>query len=259
MTKKILIVANWKMNPRTLAEAKTLFNGIKNQASVVRRVDTVLCMPYLFIHPLKGLYKGRKIAFGAQDIFYEPSGPFTGEISPEQLKSFGVEYVIVGHSERRELGETNEMVARKIEAATTSEFKTILCIGERTRDEEGVYLAFLREQIESALRDAPRRYIGNLIIAYEPLWAIGRTASEAVSSHELHQSVLYIKKVISDVLGTKVAHSVQILYGGSVEPSNANDLLQDGEIDGFLIGHASLVKEEFSEILSIADQAKRKK
>jgi triosephosphate isomerase len=254
MNAKALIAANWKMNPRTLKEARALFAAIQGPASKLRFSSAVLCVPFPFLGLLRSNYSGKKISFGAQDVFWEPSGSFTGEVSVEQLLSIGSEYVIVGHSERRELGESNDSIARKLSAAISAELTTILCVGEHERDTEGNYLGFVRTQIESAIQGAPQRYWGNIVIAYEPLWAIGRQADDAVTSHDLHTMALYIRKVLRELVGDKVALDIPILYGGSVEPTNAEELLREGAVDGFLIGHASLVATQFIDILQTAER-----
>jgi triosephosphate isomerase len=259
MNAKALIAANWKMNPRTLKEARALFAAIQGPASKLRFSSAVLCVPFPFLESLRSNYNGKKIYFGAQDVFWEPSGSFTGEVSVEQLLSIGSEYVIIGHSERRELGESNDSIARKLSAAISAELITILCVGEHERDAEGNYLGFIRAQIESAIQGAPQRYWGNIVIAYEPLWAIGRRAEDAVTSHDLHTMALYIRKVLRELLGDKVALDIPILYGGSVEPANAEELLREGAVDGFLIGHASLVATQFIDILKAAEQVWKEK
>lgn len=256
---KPLVVANWKLNPRTLKEAKTLFSGIKKNASRLKNIEAVVCPSFPHLIPLAQSYRGSKVKFGTQDIFYERSGPFTGEVSPDMLTDAGTDYVIVGHSERRDLGEKNELVAHKLHAGIRSEIKTILCVGERERDADGLFLSFIKEQIESALRGAPKRYVGNIIIAYEPLWAIGKTDNEAITPHDLHQMTLYIRKVVAGVLSRKTADETPILYGGSVERGNAQSLMEEGEVNGFLVGHASLEPNEFGAILKIVDKAVNKK
>ncbi|PIT96894.1 triose-phosphate isomerase [Candidatus Campbellbacteria bacterium CG10_big_fil_rev_8_21_14_0_10_35_52] len=252
---KKLIVANWKMNPTTLAEAKKLFEGIKKTASKVRNTQTVICPPSVYLSELKKFYFGHKIAFGAQDVFWEKDGPYTGEQSPEMIKDIGAKYVIIGHSERRERGETNEMVNKKVIASLKEGLNVILCIGEKVRDLQALYLKFLEEEIRSALLGAQKKNIHNLIIAYEPIWAIGKTADNAIFPHQMHEMYIFIKKIITGFYDKKLAFSVPILYGGSVESYNAELLLTQGEADGFLVGHNSLNSSKFGEILKIADNS----
>src|SRR3989338_6037574 len=149
---KKLIVANWKMNPTTLAEAKKLFENIKKTASKVKNIQTVICPPSVYLSELGKLYSGRRIALGAQDVFWEKKGAYTGEQSSKMIKDIGAKYVIIGHSERRERGETNEMVNKKIITSLEEGLNVILCIGEKVRDLQALYLKFLEEEIRSACK-----------------------------------------------------------------------------------------------------------
>lgn len=251
---KKLIVANWKMNPNSLSEAKKLFLGIKNKASKLRNVQTVVCPPFVFIPNLKKMFSGHRIALGGQNLFYEEKGSFTGEISPSQLKDSGATYVILGHSERRAMGETNEIVSDKIEIALKHGFNVIFCIGEGDRDSHGQYLHFLREQITKALEKVKAKDLKNIVIAYEPIWAIGKTDDEAITPQKLHETTLFIKRVLIELYSKKFAMDIPVLYGGSVEKDNAEELLREGNVSGFLVGHASLEAKEFGEILEIANK-----
>jgi len=249
---KKLIVANWKMNPTTLAEAKKLFENIKKTASKVKNIQTVICPPSVYLSELGKLYSGRRIALGAQDVFWEKKGAYTGEQSSKMIKDIGAKYVIIGHSERRERGETNEMVNKKVITSLEEGLNVILCIGEKVRDLQALYLKFLEEEIRSALLGAQKKRINNLIIAYEPIWAIGKTADNAISPHQMHEIYIFIKKIITGLYDKKSALKMTILYGGSVESYNVKLLLTKGEAEGFLVGHNSLNSDQFGEILKIA-------
>jgi triosephosphate isomerase (TIM) len=253
---KKLIIANWKLNPTNLKDAKKLFIDIKKTASKTQKVQIVICPPSIYINELNKMYSGHRITLGAQDAFWENKGSYTGELSPMALKSIGAKYVIIGHSERRALGESNTDVNKKVINILKNKLNVILCVGESKRDSQAFYLKFLREELESALSDVPQNYLKNLIIAYEPLWAIGKSVDNAVSPHQMHEMYLFIKKILIEIYTKNIAFSVPIIYGGSVEPDNVKGLLDSGEIDGFLVGHASLKAEQFNEILKITNAGK---
>ena len=253
---KKLIIANWKLNPETLKDAKKLFADIKKTASKTQKVQTVICPPSVYITELNKMYSGHRIEVGAQDVFWENKGSYTGELSPTVLKSVGAKYVIIGHSERRVLGESNADVNKKMIAALKAGLNVVLCIGESKRDSQALYLKFLKEEIESALSGVPRNHLKNLIITYEPIWAIGKTEDDAVSPHQMHEMYIFIKKILTEIYTKNIAFSVPIIYGGSAEPDNVEKLLADGEIDGFLVGHASLKAGQFNEILKITNMGK---
>ena len=170
------------------------------------------------------------------------------------VKNLGMEYVIVGHSERRALGEDDIIVSKKLNLVLNSKLNPILCVGEKERNEEGNFLLFISEQIKNSLQGVEKKYLKNLIIAYEPIWAIGKTAQDAMDSRGVHQMHLFIKKVLKDLFDEKIAEKVAIIYGGSVELENVEDLIKNGNIDGFLIGHESLDADKFCEILKLVDK-----
>ena len=246
--KKKYIVGNWKMNPQSQNEALSIFQKINRGIKVSKNVEPVLCPPFVFLSPLVQK-KTKKIKFGGQNLFYEPKGSFTGEVSAGMLASAGATYVIIGHSERRKLGETNEIVNKKVVAALAAGLRPIMCIGEQSRDEDGAYFTFLKEQIEMGLLGVSQKDISKILIAYEPIYAIG--ASKALSAYDVHQMTIFIKKTMIEVVKSRDV-SVTILYGGSVDTSNAADLLAHSEADGFLIGRQSLDPASFLEILNTA-------
>lgn len=254
-TKKKLIVANWKMNPENSTKAHQLFMGIKQTASKLSKVQTIIAPPFVYLTGLSELYRGHRILFAGQDMFWEKKGSFTGEVSSSMLKDSGAECVIIGHSERRALGESNEEINKKVLAATGAGLTIILCIGESDRDHKnGTHLAFLTKQLESALMGVVKGKLSKIVIAYEPIWAIGKSKEDAMNGDELHETVLFIKKVIAKNFGKNFALKVPILYGGSVEKGNTKALLTEGMVDGLLVGHASLSASEFNEILRIAQE-----
>ena len=254
-TKKRIVIANWKMNPQTADDAWSLFSGIKKTASTLRFVHTIICPPVTYLLDLSDSYRGKNISFGAQNIFWKEKGSFTGEISARQIHDAGARFVLVGHSERRALGETNENVWLKVKAALKERLHVILCIGESERDDGGDYLHFLREQLESALNEVKAADLNRIIVAYEPIWAIGKTGEDAITPDKLHEMVLFIRRVLVERYN-KTAIDTPIIYGGSVEEENAQGLLERGVVAGFLVGHASLNATEFSSILKIANETK---
>ncbi|MBI2109068.1 MAG: triose-phosphate isomerase [Parcubacteria group bacterium] len=255
MKTKQLIVANWKMNPRTPKEARALFQSTKRTAGHLTKVQTVVCPPAVFLGLFSPLVS-RNCFLGAQDMFWEKEGAYTGKISPAQLHALNVSYVILGHSEERALGETNEDIQKKIRAAFEYRLNAILCIGEKERDHEGHYLSFLKEQIKKSLGKIPGKELGRLIIAYEPIWAIGALAKKADTPRALLEIVIFIRKVLSDMYDKSIAFQISILYGGSVNAQNAEAFLKDGGVNGLLVGRASLDTKEFTEILKITKQIK---
>src|SRR3989344_1200543 len=230
---KVFVVANWKMNPGTSAEAKILFAKVKRAAGGLRNVLTVLCPPFVFLAD----FSGGKSRLGAQDIFWQNDGRFTGEISPEMLKKLGVSYCLVGHSERRLLGETDEVVSKKANAALRDGLKAIVCIGERERDSGGAYFEFLKNQLKKSLAGVSPRFLSDLIIAYEPIWAIGKSFRDSMTPADIRETSIFIRKIVSDIYGQKVAASLPIIYGGSVETENVVGILKEGGVEGVLVGH----------------------
>ena len=255
---KKLVIANWKMNPGTLAEAKKIFISVKKTAQKLSFVETVICPPFVYLHELGkfGKFTRRnKCALGAQDIFWERSGGFTGEISAGMLSDSGVGYVIVGHSERRALGETDAIVNKKVQRVLREGFKTIVCVGEKERDAHARYFLFLEHEIKQSLAKVTRAMLSNLIIAYEPLWAVGESASRPATPDEFLEMIIFIRKILTDMFGKKQAFSVPILYGGSVDHRNAEAFLAVKESAGLLVGRASLLPKLFREILLSADSS----
>ncbi len=246
---KKLIVGNWKMNPKTKEKARVLFSAIDKKVTKDKspRVQTVMCPPAVYL----GLVSPKKSFLGAQDVFYEAEGARTGQISPAMLEDLGVSFAIIGHSEKRAQGDTNEVVAQKIKSALSFGITPILCIGETIRDEEGKYLKFLKEQLTVSLSLISKNAISKVVIAYEPVWAIGKNATRDATPEESEEMAIFIKKVLSDLCGP--AHkNVRILYGGSVTTNNAESFLARGGVNGLLVGRESLNPKNFLEIVAIA-------
>lgn len=252
--KKKIVIANWKMNPETIGEAVKIFNATKMAVKDLKNTKVVICPPFVYLSDLEKLLspkEEKQLAFGAQDMFWEKSGSYTGEISSPMLK--GEKYVILGHSERRELGETNEIVAKKAFSAIKAGLSPILCFGEKERDSHGEYLHFLRQQIVESLNKVNKKLLPKVIIAYEPIWAIGKGAERALRATEVHEITLYIRKVLSEIYGQEIVVTIPILYGGSVNYQNAKDIILNGMVQGLLVGRESLKIEKFSELLKNVD------
>lgn len=252
--KKNLVVANWKANPDSLRLAKDIFSQIKKQAVKNHNVETVMCPPVIYLESLKSLVSGNSFVLGAQDFFYEPSGSFTGYVGFEAMLDTKIKYAIIGHSERRGLGENNETINKKILAALSNSITPILCVGEIRRDANLEYLNFIKQQIVDGFYKVPKSKVQSVVIAYEPVWAIGKEAKRDVHPREVEEISIFIKRVIGDLYKTKSVPPIKIIYGGSVTPNNAEHLLEKGAIDGLLVGRASLNPKSFSEILSIANK-----
>lgn len=249
MRKKI-VAGNWKMN-KTSEEAKALVSEIANiyQAEISNDVEVILFPPFVFLQDAIQLSQDSKIKIGAQNCHQEKSGAFTGEISAEMLKSIGTNYVILGHSERRAyFGETEELLAKKLKIAFETSLKPIYCCGETLEERKSNrYFEVIENQITNALKDFSATEMKDIVLAYEPVWAIGtgETASPE-QAQEVHQ---FIRNLIEKQFDLKTAQNTSILYGGSVKPSNANELFAQTDIDGGLIGGASLKARDFIEII----------
>lgn len=246
---KKLIVGNWKMNPTSLAEAKKLAGDIKKGLRSVKKTTVVLCPPFVYLSSLNTI-PNPTLFLGAQNTSSEISGSFTGEVSYVQLLDFKVSYVIVGHSERRAYGETDEFVNKKVRAVTGEGMTAVLCIGESRRDKEGNYLEFIKQQLHIGLQDINKKSLSYVVIAYEPIWAIG--AKYAMTPSDIHETSIFVRKILRDMYGP-IADDVLILYGGSVDNTNALEIVRDGFVSGLLIGRESLKAKNFLEIVKQID------
>lgn len=251
--KRKLLVGNWKMNPQTLEEAKKLFSGIKKQSQSLLHTDIVLCPPHLFVSDVVKINKQKIISVGVQNVYFESAGAFTGEIGPIMAREIGCSYTLVGHSERRTRGESDEVVGKKVKLALSEGLKVILCIGEKERDSEGNYLGFIIEQLKHSLLDVSKNDLDNLIVAYEPVWAIGKTDAEAMKGKDMHEMSIFIRRTLGELFNSVDVSGVKILYGGSVSSNNTADLVGNGEVDGLLVGRQSLAVSSFMEIAGIVD------
>lgn len=252
MRTKKLIIGNWKMNPRTVALAKTTFTEVKKATAGYKNIDVALAVPCIYM-PELGKLVSTRLALAAQNIAAEKEGPYTGEVSVDMLAPYKVQYVLLGHSERRTLGETNAMIAKKVALALKAKMTPVLCVGEAERDAGMWYLGAVKTQIEECLALVPKAAMKNIVIAYEPIWAISSTANHRdAQPSDFEEMRIYIRKVLSDMCG-KNADDTAILYGGSVDEKNAVGFLVAGGADGLLPGRASLTPKKFIKILQLAN------
>ena len=254
---KPLIVANWKMNPATLAEAKRLFNSIKSGLKDIKNVEVIVCPPFVYLPVLKPKTRGPSsaISFGGQSCFWEEKGAFTGEVSPKMLKDLGCDYVILGHSERRRyLNETDEMVNKKLKAVLKSGLKPILCIGSKERGELGNIE--MESQLQKALSGIKKSELKDIIITYEPVWAISTTKDSVIATPEnTKEGKIFVRDNLIKLFDKSSAPKVRIIYGGSVNNANIEGFIKTAKMEGVLIGAASLDSEEFIKLAKNAARA----
>lgn len=247
--RKKAIAGNWKMN-NDISESQNLVSGILSGLGNDTKCDVIVCPPFTSLSEVNTLIKDTQVKLGAQNMHYEESGAFTGEISNSMLKSVGCEYVIIGHSERRTIfGENDEMISKKIRKALESGLKVIFCIGESLEQrEEGITNEVVKKQIIDGLVNVAIEDLSNIIIAYEPIWAIGtgKTASPE-QAQEVHS---FIRGLIEQIYSKESAENLVIQYGGSVKPENAASLLIQPDIDGALVGGACLKADSFLSIIA---------
>jgi triosephosphate isomerase (TIM) len=246
--RKPIIAGNWKMN-KTLSEAKGFVEEVKGQIPAEEKVDSVVCAPALFLDALVNDTKGSALKVGAQNMHWEESGAFTGETSPAALKDLAVDYVVIGHSERRELfAETDETVNQKTHAAFKHGLTPIVCVGETLQErEEDRTKEVVKEQVEKGLAGLSEEQAKQTVVAYEPIWAIG--TGKTASSEQANEVCAYIRTVLAEQFSQETADAIRIQYGGSVKPDNIKELLEQSDIDGALVGGASLQPQSFLQLL----------
>ena len=245
--RKTIIAGNWKMN-KAVSDTKEFCKAILASCNV-KATSVVLCVPAIDIVPAQKALKSTRIAVGAQNCHFEESGAFTGEISAKILADSGVKYVIIGHSERRQMfGETDETVNKKVLAALSNGLRPIICVGETLEQREaGILEEHLRIQIKKAIAGVPMEKMSQVVIAYEPIWAIG--TGKTATPEDAEAVCKLIRVTLRELYSARTARSVSILYGGSMNEKNASALLSQIDIDGGLIGGASLVPEKFEKIV----------
>ncbi|MFC1501262.1 triose-phosphate isomerase [Elusimicrobiota bacterium] len=244
-----LLAGNWKMS-KTVSEALELVEGLKKNLSNIKDREILVCPTFVSLYPVSNSVKGTNISLGAQNVYWEPKGAFTGEIAPNMLKDVGCKYVIVGHSERRQyFNETDETVNKRTKAAFEMGLVPIVCVGETLAERENnTTFKVIEKQAREGLKNLTTEQSKTVVIAYEPVWAIGtgKTATPE-QAEEVHA---FIRKLYSEIYSTEATDGVRILYGGSVKPDNVSELMKQPNIDGGLVGGASLDVESFSKIVS---------
>ena len=249
--RKPIIAGNWKMN-KTVAEATALINELKPLVAK-SKPEVVVCVPYTGLWAVSEAVKGSKIHLGAENVAWADSGAFTGEISADMLKEIGVEYVIIGHSERRQyFGETDESVNKRLKQALAKELKPIVCVGETlTEREKNRTKRVLKKQVLEGFKDITAEDFENIVIAYEPVWAIG--TGKTATADDANKTIGFIRNLVKKTWGAEVAKALRIQYGGSMKPANAKELMAMRNIDGGLIGGAALKANDFAAIVNYKD------
>jgi triosephosphate isomerase len=247
-----VIAGNWKMN-KNIVESVSLVKELKDFVRGIKGVDIVVCPSFTSLWVTKEIINGTNIHLGAQNMYWETNGAFTGETSSLMLKDVGCEYVILGHSERRQyFKETSEEVARKTEAALSVNLIPIVCVGENLKEREsGKTKAIIEQEIKALFSKIDSTLVARIIIAYEPIWAIGTGRSS--SSQDANLIIKFIRELFSSKYGSKIAERIRILYGGSVDPKNIKEFMNESDIDGALVGGASLHTLSFSQIVKATE------
>jgi len=242
-----VIAGNWKMN-KNIVESVSLVKELKDFVRGIKGVDIVVCPSFTSLWVTKEIINGTNIHLGAQSMYWETKGAFTGETSPLMLKDVGCEYVVLGHSERRQyFKETSEEVARKTEVALSVNLIPIMCVGEKLEEKEsGKTESIIKQEIKALFSKIDSTLVARIIIAYEPIWAIGTGRSS--SSQDANLIIKFIRELFSSEYGSKIAERIRILYGGSVDPKNIKEFMNESDIDGALVGGASLHALSFSQI-----------
>ncbi len=248
---KALVVGNWKMNPATYREARSLFDATKKAADSAKSIQVVVAPPAVFLRDLSKGYRG-KIAFAVQNASPATTGAHTGELSFAQAKDSRASYAIIGHAERRAMGETNEDMRMKVAAALVAGITPILCVGEVKRSGSGEHFNFVKEQLKTGLADVPQGSLKKVVIAYEPVWAIG--APKPMEPRDMHEMAIFIRKSIVESYGA-TGMDIRILYGGSIDDTNAATMLRDGDVRGFLVGRASAESAHVARLLGAIQNA----
>ncbi|MCZ0702035.1 triosephosphate isomerase [Natronobacillus azotifigens] len=246
--RKPIIAGNWKMN-KVLAEAEAFVADTKDKVPAQDKVESIVCAPFPYLQALVSKSAGTDLEIAAQNMHFEESGAFTGEVSPAMLKDLGVTYVVLGHSERRELfAETNETVNKKAHAAFEYGITPIVCVGETLEQREANQTMDIVEvQVKKALDGLTEDQVKQTVIAYEPIWAIG--TGKTATSEQANEVCTHVRKVVAAFVSADAAEAVRIQYGGSVKPANIDELLAQSDIDGALVGGASLEADSFLQLV----------
>lgn len=248
---KRLIVGNWKMNPATLVEAKKICRKVRRVTNDLSHTQVVVCPSFVFLSACRSRKEVNNFFIGAQSVSVEEGGAHTGEVSISMLQDIGVEYVIVGHSEQRAKGDTDEIVSRKLLNVLNHGMTAIVCVGESNHDTEGQYLEILKSQIKNTFAEIPKKFAKSIIIAYEPIWAIG--AKEAMRPEDICETAIFIKKVFADIFTPDLGVKTCVLYGGAVNFRNASEIITIGQVDGLLVGRESVNSAGFIELIKTVE------
>ncbi len=249
--RKSIIAGNWKMN-MTPSESVNFVEKLIDE-EIKSPGEIVICVPFTSLYPVKEAVSNSEIKLGSQNVYFESSGAYTGEISGEMLKDLNVDYAIVGHSERREIfGESDEMINKKVLKLLELDINPILCVGETLEErEDGTHFDKVKSQITACLKDVDEKNLEKVVIAYEPIWAIG--TGKSASSDDAEEMCAFIRNLIKEFFGEKVSNSIRIQYGGSVKPETIDELMSKENIDGALVGGASLKVEDFCRITNYGE------
>ena len=248
MKKSTLVIGNWKLNPTNVAEAVKLAGEVAKKYTSDDRVAVAVAPTFLHMSEVAKKIGRKPICLAAQDVSTEPMGPFTGEVSAMQLRDIKVSYVIIGHSERRAMGETDELVQKKLQIAMKHNLTPVICIGEKERDTKGDFYTFIEKQVKAIAAVLPAAQVKKVVIAYEPIWAIG--TGKTATAADVKEMQLFLFSVLTKLYDRATAAKVTLLYGGSVKKDNAVELQLEGGMDGFLVGGASLKAEDFISIIN---------
>lgn len=246
--RKTIIAGNWKMN-KTLSETRAFAEELKPLLGKPNWCEVVLCVPYVNIQAAVRLFKECRVSIGAENCHYESHGAYTGEVSPEMLKELGVKYVVIGHSERRQYyNETDFTVNKKVHAALEAGLYPIVCVGESLEQRElGITMELIALQVKSALAGVPAEKVRKCVIAYEPIWAIG--TGKTATAEDAQEVCGAIRETLKEMFGEELADGIRVLYGGSAKPGNIAELVAKPDVDGALVGGASLKAADFASMV----------
>ncbi|MEK7462501.1 MAG: triose-phosphate isomerase [Patescibacteria group bacterium] len=248
MKKTAVVIGNWKLNPNTLKDAGTLATAVAKKFKKNDGVTVAVAPSFLHIAEVAKRIGQKPIFLAAQNVSVEPMGPFTGEVSAAQLRDMRVTYVIIGHSERRAMGENDEVVQKKIQIALKHNLTPVVCIGEKERDTQGNFFSQIEKQVKAITAVLPAAQVKKVVIAYEPIWAIG--TGKAATAADVKEMQLFLLSTLTKLYDRSTAAKVTLIYGGSVNKDNAAELHREGGMDGFLPGGASLKADDFIQIIN---------
>ncbi len=248
MKRTVLVIGNWKLNPQTSNDAGKLAADLVKKYKPQEAVTVAIAPSFLHIGEAAKKIGRKPIFLAAQNVATEPMGPFTGEVSAAQLRDMKVTYVIIGHSERRAMGETDELLQKKIQIALKHNLIPVICIGEKERDTQGNFFTFIEKQVKAIVAVLPAAQVKKVVIAYEPIWAIG--TGKTATAADVKEMQLFLFSTLTKLYDRATAAKITLLYGGSVKKENAAELHKEGGMNGFLVGGASLKSDDFIQIIN---------